>query len=75
MRFILVFCMMFGSVLINQLTAKTYNIADSGAINDGKTINTQVIQSTIDQCSNDGGGIILFSGGGRICLRYDLLER
>lgn len=65
MRFILVFCMMFSSVLSNQLTAKTYNIADSGAVNDGKTINTQIIQSTIDQCSNDGGGVIVFSGGGK----------
>jgi polygalacturonase len=35
---------------------KTYNIKDFGAIADGKTLDTQSVQTAIDKASNDGGG-------------------
>lgn len=34
-----------------------------GAIADGKTINTEAIQETIDACSKNGGGIVVFEKG------------
>jgi exo-poly-alpha-galacturonosidase len=46
-----------------QASPKTYNIADYGAIADGKTINTIAIQSLIDQCSARGGGVIIVPAG------------
>ena len=35
---------------------KVYNIINYGAVADGKTNNTNVIQSAIDDASADGGG-------------------
>lgn len=42
---------------------KIYNVEDFGAINDGRTINTEAIQKAIDACSANGGGIVKFSKG------------
>jgi polygalacturonase len=42
---------------------KTYKVADFGAVGDGTTINTKAIQSTIDACSNNGGGEVIFEKG------------
>ena len=36
-------------LLTQTLSAKVYNVADFGAINDGKTVNTVFIQKAIDQ--------------------------
>jgi polygalacturonase len=47
------------------LYAKVYNVTDFGAVNDGKSINTVSIQKAIDQCTKDGGGTVLLSGGGK----------
>ena len=41
----------------------TYNVKDFGAIPDGKTLNTKSVQSAIDKCSLNGGGIVQFDGG------------
>ncbi len=41
----------------------TFNIQDYGAISDGKFLNTEIINKTIDQCSKNGGGIVLIPGG------------
>jgi len=40
-------------------TAKRYVITDFGAVGDGKTLNTQAIQSAIDKCESDGGGVVV----------------
>ena len=39
------------------------NLINSGAIPDGITDNTQVIQKTIDRCSSNGGGTIYLPAG------------
>lgn len=38
-------------------------ISDEGAIGDGTTLNTEVIQKTIDRCSRKGGGTVLVPAG------------
>jgi polygalacturonase len=53
------------SVMSTNLSAKVYNVSDFGAVNDGKTINTAAIQKAINQCTKDGGGTVLFTGGGK----------
>lgn len=40
-----------------------YQVDAFGAVNDGKTLNTQSIQKAIDACSSAGGGIVCFSSG------------
>lgn len=42
---------------------KTYNIIDYGAIADGKTLNTIVINTVIKECSKNGGGTVLVPDG------------
>jgi alpha-L-rhamnosidase len=43
--------------------AKRYNIADHGAKGDGTTLNTTIIQSVIDECAKNGGGIVVVPKG------------
>jgi polygalacturonase len=45
------------------LSAKQYLITDFGAVADGKTVNTKSIQSAIDRCANDGGGVVVVPQG------------
>jgi polygalacturonase len=47
------------------ISAKTHSVTDFGAVSDGKVLNTKYIQKAIDQCFDEGGGIVLFSGGGK----------
>ena len=42
--------------------AQNINILDYGAINDGKTLNTETIQRAIDHCSINGGKIVFPAG-------------
>lgn len=42
---------------------KRYNIAELGAIGDGKTLNTKAIQAVIDKCSQNGGGTVVIPQG------------
>ncbi len=42
---------------------KEYNIINFGAVDDGKTVNTNAIQSAIDLCAENGGGVVVISGG------------
>ncbi|MEI7832370.1 MAG: glycosyl hydrolase family 28 protein [bacterium] len=41
----------------------TYNILDFGAVGNGTTLDTTAIQSAIDACTDDGGGVVLVPGG------------
>ncbi len=47
-------------VLLSQIV---YNIKDFNAVGDGKTLNTQAIQKTIDECDAKGGGRIVIPAG------------
>jgi hypothetical protein len=51
--------------LLTQATlwSKDYNITQTGAIPDGKTLNTKAIQSAIDQAAADGGGRVIIPAG------------
>jgi hypothetical protein len=40
-----------------------FNICNFGAVGDGVTVNTNVIQSLIDSCSKNGGGTVLVPPG------------
>ena len=42
---------------------KRVNIADVGAVGDGATVNTKVIQSAIDKCAATGGCVIVIPNG------------
>ena len=44
---------------------KVVDIALLGAKNDGKTLNTAIIQAAIDDCSISGGGTVYVAGGGK----------
>ena len=60
----------------NLQAKKTYNILLYGAVPDGKTINTKVIQTAIDAASKNNGGKVLFPKGkfltGSIELKSDV---
>ena len=43
---------------------QTYNVKEFGAVGDGETNNTVSIQQAIDECSKNGGGQVVLSGGG-----------
>jgi hypothetical protein len=43
--------------------SRDYNILDYGAVGNGSTLNTAAIQSTIDACSNSGGGRVIIPSG------------
>ena len=40
-----------------------FNVANYGAVNDGKTNNTLAIQKAIDDCALKGGGVVTFAAG------------
>lgn len=43
--------------------AGVYNIAQMGAQRGGEVDNAKIIQSAIDSCSSDGGGVVVVDGG------------
>lgn len=51
------------SISNQQRNDTIYNIAEKGAIGDGKTINTKLIQAAIDACGKNGGGTLLIPKG------------
>lgn len=42
---------------------KRYDVAEFGAVPDGKTLNTKAVQAAIDACAGNGGGKVVFSKG------------
>lgn len=65
MKLLRFYIVLFLIVLQISSFAKTrqYNIADFGAVPDGKTLNTEVIQRVIDKVSSDGGGTVVVPAG------------
>lgn len=59
LRFSLWFCFGFFP-LISQ--AQVYNVLEMGAVPDGRTLNTSIIQSAIDKSSQTGGKVVIPKG-------------
>ncbi len=55
--------LIFYLAITTWIQAKEYNILDFGAKPDGQTLNTNIIQSAIDQLSKEGGGKLIFPTG------------
>jgi Glycosyl hydrolases family 28 len=47
----------------SALLAADFDVTKYGAVGDGKTLNTVVIQKTIEDCSKSGGGKVIFPAG------------
>ncbi len=63
MRSVLLFAIYCLLTQYNVYSQKKYNILNFGAVADGKTLNTQSIQSAIDKAGNDGGGQVIVPEG------------
>ncbi len=50
-------------LFVNTIQSKNSNILKSGAIPDGKTLNTKAIQKAINEVSNSGGGKVVVPPG------------
>ncbi|MBE7170886.1 MAG: glycoside hydrolase family 28 protein [Williamsia sp.] len=57
----LVICLPLSSFYLSK--EKTFVITDSGAVDDGHTVNTLSIQRAIDQCAEAGGGTVVVPKG------------
>jgi polygalacturonase len=44
------------------LYARNFNIAEMGAVGDGRTDHTEIIQQAIDRCSSEGGKVVIPAG-------------
>lgn len=53
--------------LMIHLSARTINVREAGAIADGKTIDTPVINKAIDELASEGGGTLYFPAGRYAC--------
>jgi polygalacturonase len=61
-------CFIFTALSAISASVKAdYDITRYGAVGDGKTLNTEAIQKTIDACSQKGGGTVIIPQGTWIC--------
>ena len=56
---ILICCLLFPVFLY----AAVYDVTSYGAVGDGETVNTKIIQEVVDLCSNHGGGTVRIPAG------------
>ncbi|UZO82297.1 glycosyl hydrolase family 28 protein [Aquimarina sp. ERC-38] len=61
-RFLIFFCSI-GVLYAFQSKTRIYDVESFGAKGDSLTINTTAIQKAIDQCSEEGGGIVRLKNG------------
>src|ERR1035437_191961 len=52
-----------GAAAAKLALPKRYLITDFGAITNGQTVNTKAIQSAIDRCASNGGGVVVVPKG------------
>ena len=60
-RFIFILCGLF--LCAGTIAATDYNVLQQGVVGDGKTLNTQSLQSAIDALHAKGGGQLYFPAG------------
>lgn len=60
-QFIFILCSLF--LCAATIAATDYNVLQQGAVGDGKTLNTQSLQSAIDALHAKGGGQLYFPAG------------
>lgn len=53
----------YGDKIVPELPASQYLITNFGAVGDGVTLNTSVIQTAIDRASAEGGGVVVVPQG------------
>ena len=58
-----IFILSIACIFTLSAQAKNYTITDYGAVGDGVTLNTKVIQGVIDKVSESGGGKVIFPKG------------
>jgi len=61
LRIIIFLVAFFGNC--GGLLAADFDATSYGAVGDGKTLNTVVIQKAIEDCSKSGGGKVIFPAG------------
>jgi polygalacturonase len=56
---------LFAAVAIDAAGAQSvrYVVTDHGAVGDGTTVNTRALQTVIDRCAADGGGVLVVPSG------------
>lgn len=50
-------------LIVIKAPSATYDVRDYGAKGDAMTVNTKAIQTAIDKCNSNGGGVVLIAGG------------
>lgn len=61
MKYRILLCSLFCLCAVTVLRAERVDMLKAGAKVDGKTLNTKLINSTIDRLNANGGGTLFFS--------------
>ena len=63
MKYRILLCSLFCLCAVTVLRAERVDMLKAGAKVDGKTLNTKLINSTIDRLNANGGGTLFFPAG------------